>query len=90
MPIDGKIVLRPPKADTKSPEVQGAQRAIRDEKRPAQRRSPREVATVDATGFCQAHLNCAAGPASVKRASLLFELRSSVSALRANSAPQSN
>jgi hypothetical protein len=31
LPIDGKIVLRPPKADTKSPEVQGAQQVIRDE-----------------------------------------------------------
>jgi hypothetical protein len=31
LPIDGKIVLRPPKADTKSAEVQGAQQAIRDE-----------------------------------------------------------
>ena len=30
-PINGKIVLRPPKADTKSPEVQGAQQEIRDE-----------------------------------------------------------
>jgi len=87
--------MRPPKADTKSPEVQGAQQAIRDEKRPAQRRSPREVATVDAPtqrkqGSVKPTYNCAAGPASVKRASLLFELRSSVSALRANSAPQSN
>jgi hypothetical protein len=31
LPIDGKIVLRPPKADTKSPGVQGAQQVIRDE-----------------------------------------------------------
>ena len=31
LPIDGKIVLRPPKADAKSAEVQGAQQAIRDE-----------------------------------------------------------
>jgi hypothetical protein len=31
LPIDGKIVLRPSKADTKSPEVQGAQQVIRDE-----------------------------------------------------------
>ena len=31
MPFDGKIVLRPSKADTKGPEVQGAQQVIRDE-----------------------------------------------------------
>ena len=31
LPIDGKIVLHPPKVDTKSPEVQGAQQVIRDE-----------------------------------------------------------
>jgi hypothetical protein len=28
LPLDGKIVLRPPKADTKSAEVQGAQQAM--------------------------------------------------------------
>jgi hypothetical protein len=80
LPIDGKIVLRPPKADTKSPEVQGAQQAIRDENDRRKGARPREVATVDAPtqrkqGSVKPTYNCAAGPASVKRSGVILSLR---------------
>ena len=68
LPIDGKIVLRPPKADTKSPRCRALSRQFATKTTGAKALAAR-VATVDAPtqrkqGSVKPTYNCAAGPAS--------------------------
>ena len=66
LPIDGKIVLHPPKVDTKSPEVQALSRQFATKttgaKALAARSSNRRCANTTQTGFCQAHLQLCRRP----------------------------
>ena len=67
-PIDGKIVLRPPKADTKSPRCRALSRQFATKttgaKALAARSSNRRCANTTQTGFCQAHLQLCRRPRS--------------------------
>ena len=65
---DGKIVLRPPKADTKSPRCRALSRQFATKttgaKALAARSSNRRCANTTQTGFCQAHLQLCRRPRS--------------------------